>query len=77
MVDCYSQLMDSRPPDHVATEPKREDPRRNLFWLFISVMGISMPKPGNERRAMMLVILGAVLFLVLVAIGILTLFRFW
>jgi hypothetical protein len=53
------------------------DPRRNLFWMFISFMGISIPKPGQERRAMKMLIIGIVAFLLFVAAGMLTVFRLW
>jgi hypothetical protein len=53
------------------------DPRRNLFWLFISSMGISVPNQQQERRAMMLLIGGVVLLLLFVAAGMLTLFKLW
>jgi hypothetical protein len=53
------------------------DPHRNLFWMFISFMGVSIPKQGQEKRAMTLLIVGMVLLLLFVAVGVLTLFRFW
>lgn len=53
------------------------DPRRNLFWLFISFMGISVPRRDQERRAIVLLIGGVVLLLLFVAVGMLTLFRLW
>jgi hypothetical protein len=61
--------------DH--TSPQPPDPRRNLFWMFISFMGVSIPKQGQEKRAMTLLIVGMVLLLLFVAVGVLTLFRFW
>lgn len=45
--------------------------------MFISFLGISLPKPGTERKAMCMVILGAILFLVFVAGGMFVLFRLW
>ena len=53
------------------------DPRRNLFWLFISSMGISVPNQQQERRAMMLLVGGVVLLLLFVAAGMFTLFKLW
>ena len=61
--------------DQVATQPP--DPRRNLFWMFVSFMGVSIPKQGQEKRAMILLMLGIVLLLLFVAVGVLTLFKFW
>jgi hypothetical protein len=57
--------------------PQPPDPRRNLFWMFISFMGVSVPRQGQEKRAMMLLILGMVLLLLFVAVGVLTLFKLW
>jgi hypothetical protein len=45
--------------------------------MFISFMGISIPKPGQERRAMRMLIIGIVAFLLFVAAGMLTVFRLW
>jgi len=58
-------------------ESRTPDPHRNLFWMFISFMGISIPKPGQEGRAMRMLIIATVLFLLFVAAGMLTLFRLW
>jgi hypothetical protein len=58
-------------------DPRTPDSHRNLFWMFISFMGISVPKPGQEGRAMRMLIIAAVLFLLFVAAGMLTLFRLW
>ncbi len=58
-------------------QPELADPRRNLFWLFISFMGISVPTRNQERRAMVLLISGVVLLLLFVAAGMLALFRLW
>ncbi|HWC19518.1 MAG TPA: hypothetical protein VG498_21075 [Terriglobales bacterium] len=61
-----------------AEPPQRQDdPHRNLFWVFISFMGISLPKAGYERRAMLMIIIGVLLFLAFIAVGILTVFRLW
>jgi hypothetical protein len=62
-------------PDQLA--PRPPDPRRNLFWMFISFMGVSIPKQGQEKRAMTLLIVGMVLLLLFVAVGVLTLFKLW
>lgn len=53
------------------------DLTRNAFWVFISVMGISMPKPENERKAMITIILGAILFLLFLGAGLFILFHSW
>jgi hypothetical protein len=45
--------------------------------MFISFLGISMPKPGNERKAMRTIIIGVILFLGFVATGLFVLFRLW
>jgi hypothetical protein len=45
--------------------------------MFISFMGISIPKPGQENRALRLLIIGVILLLIFVAAGMLTLFRLW
>jgi hypothetical protein len=58
-------------------ESRTPDPHRNLFWMFISFMGISIPKPGQEARAMRMLIIATVVFLLFVAAGMLTLFRLW
>lgn len=73
----YSQWVGS--PDPIEPEPSHEqdNPRRNLFWMFISFMGVSLPKAGQERRAMLMIIVGVLLFLAFIAVGILTVFRFW
>ena len=60
-----------------AEQPPPSDPRRNLFWLFVSSIGVSVPKEGNERRAMAILFVGVILLLAFVALGMLTLFRFW
>jgi hypothetical protein len=61
-------------PSHPKPTP---DPRRSAFWMFISFLGISMPKPGNERKAMRTIIIGVILFLGFVATGLFVLFRLW
>ncbi|HVH88446.1 MAG TPA: hypothetical protein VM912_17125 [Terriglobales bacterium] len=69
--------MGSPNPIPPADQPQRPDPHRNLFWMFISFMGISLPKEGQEHRAMLMLIVGVVLVLVFIAVGILTVFRLW
>lgn len=69
--------MEPGAPNPVSEEPPRPDPRRSLFWMFVSFMGISIPKPGHENRALRLLIIGVILLLIFVAAGMLTLFRLW
>jgi len=57
--------------------PPEKDPRRNLFWMYISFLGISIPKAGQERRAFLMLIIGVALFLAFIAVGILTIFHLW
>lgn len=65
-------------PNFIPTEPPPEkDPRRNLFWMYISFLGISIPKAGQERRAFLMLMIGVALFLAFIALGILTIFRLW
>jgi len=45
--------------------------------MFVSFLGISIPKEGQERRALLMLIIGVILLLLFVAVGMLTLFRFW
>lgn len=45
--------------------------------MFVSFMGISIPKQGQERRALRMLIIGVILLLLFVAAGMFTLFRFW
>ena len=45
--------------------------------MFISFMGISIPKLGQEARAIRMLIIGALLLVIFVAAGMLTLFRLW
>jgi hypothetical protein len=45
--------------------------------MFVSFMGISIPKPGQENRALLLLTIGVILLLAFVAAGMLTLFRLW
>jgi len=45
--------------------------------MFVSFMGISIPKPGQEERALRLLMIGVILFLLFVAAGIFALFRLW
>jgi len=58
-------------------KPTSQDPHRSLFWMFVSFMGISIPKPGQEERALRLLMIGVILFLLFVAAGIFALFRLW
>ena len=65
-------------PSRIPPEPPQEkDPRRNLFWIYISFLGISIPKAGQERRAFLMLIAGVALFLAFIAVGILTIFHLW
>ena len=73
---CYSVRMGSANPLPPVPPPEK-DPRRNLFWLYISFLGISVPKAGQERRAFLTLIIGVILFLAFIAAGILTIFRLW
>ena len=45
--------------------------------MFISFMGISIPKPGQENHALRLLIIGVILMLVFVAAGMFALFHLW
>lgn len=69
--------MSTQDPNSSPTTSANHDPRRNLFWMFISFMGISIPKRGQERRAMLLLVLGVVVILAFVAAGMFALFHFW
>lgn len=64
-------------PSEPASRSPSPDPHRNLFWMFVSFMGISIPKQGQERRAMRILIVAAVLFLIFIAVALFTLFRVW
>lgn len=65
-------------PNPTQSEPPPEkDPRRNLFWMYISFLGISVPKAGQEKRALRTLMIGAILFLAFITLGILTIFRLW
>jgi hypothetical protein len=57
--------------------PPDQDPRRNLFWMYISFLGISIPKSGQEKRAFAMLMIGVILFLAFIAVGILTIFHLW
>ena len=70
LLPCYSQASGTG-------RSRSPDPHRNLFWMFISFMGISIPKPGQENRALRLLIIGVVLLLAFVAAGMFALFRLW
>jgi len=73
---CYSDEM--AVPTPIPPEPPPEkDPRRNLFWMYISFLGISVPKAGQEKRAFLLLLIGVALFLAFIAVGILTIFNLW
>jgi hypothetical protein len=45
--------------------------------MYISFLGISVPKVGQEKRAFRMLIIGVVLFLAFIAVGILTIFHLW
>jgi hypothetical protein len=70
-------MADEQGPKPLANQPATPDPRYNLFWMFVSFMGISIPKPGQERRAMTLIITAMIPFLLFVTLGVLTLFKLW
>jgi hypothetical protein len=53
------------------------DPRRNLFWLYISFLGISVPKPGQEAHALRILMIGVALFVLFLAAGLMTIFHLW
>ena len=75
-VRCYSGAMGL--PNRIPPEPPPEkDPRRNLFWMYISFLGISIPRPGQEKRAILMLIIGVIFFLAFIAVGILTIFHLW
>lgn len=69
--------MSMRDPNSIPGSSANDDPRRNLFWMFISFMGISIPKHGQERRAMVLLLAGVAVILAFVAAGMFALFHFW
>jgi len=65
-------------PNPIPPEPPPEkDPRRNLFWMYISLLGISIPKAGQEKRAFVMLMIGVAVFLAFIAVGILTIFHLW
>jgi len=74
IVTCVGTVNPIPPAEQPSTP---DDPHRNLFWMFLSFMGISLPKAGQQRRAMLMIIIGVLLFLAFIAAGILTVFRFW
>lgn len=45
--------------------------------MYISFLGISIPAPGQEKRAFVMLIIGVILFLAFIAVGILTIFHLW
>ena len=45
--------------------------------MWVSFMGISMPKPGEEKKALAMLSAGVILLLAFVAAGMFTLFRQW
>jgi hypothetical protein len=57
--------------------PAPRDPKDNLFWWLIAFLGISIPKPGEERRAIFLLILIGSAVAAVTAAAILTLFKLW
>ena len=67
--------MDS--PTPIEPSDPENDPQRSAFWVFISFLGISMPKAGNQRKAMYMVMIGGILFLAFVVSGMLILFHLW
>lgn len=71
--------MDSPTPADPSRQPEdpASDPHHSAFWMFISFLGISMPKPANQRKAMYMMIIGAFLFLAFLATGMFILFRLW
>lgn len=58
-------------------QTRQNDPQRNLFWWFIAFLGISIPAPGQERRAIVQLILIGLLVAAVTATAILTIFKFW
>jgi hypothetical protein len=58
-------------------QTRHNDPRRNLFWWFIAFLGISIPAPGQERRAILHLAVIGICVAALVAAAILTIFKFW
>jgi len=73
IVEIVGNQMPALPPE----QPRTPDSRRSLFWIFVSFMGISLPKPGQEAKAMRMLIIGVILFVGFFAAGIFTLFRLW
>ena len=71
------RVVNDQPSMQPADQPPPSDPRRNLFWMLISFIGISTPKQGQERRAVAFLVIGVGVLLMLVATAILALFRFW
>jgi hypothetical protein len=53
------------------------DPKDNLFWWLIAFLGISIPKPGEERRAIFLLVLIGTAVAAVTAAAIVTLFKLW
>jgi hypothetical protein len=56
---------------------RKNDPRGNLFWWLIAFLGISIPAPGQERRAILHLAVIGILVAALAAAAILTIFKFW
>jgi hypothetical protein len=56
---------------------RQNDPRRNLFWWFIAFLGISIPAPGQERRAIFDLVVIGIIVAIITAAAILTIFHFW
>lgn len=65
--------MASSPPQPAADR----DPRNSAFWMFLAFLGISFPKPGEERRAIRILIIETAIVLAIMAAVILTIFHFW
>jgi len=58
-------------------ERKVPDPRYSLFWTFISFIGISIPRQGQEKKALRMLIIGTILLLAFIAAGMLAVMRLW
>jgi hypothetical protein len=60
-----------------AIRTRQNDPRRNLFWWFIAFLGISIPPPGQERRAIVNLAIIGIAVAIVTGAAILTVFHFW
>ncbi|HJX00027.1 MAG TPA: hypothetical protein VJ453_07690 [Terriglobales bacterium] len=72
IVESMEPLSPTSPP-----QQRKPGPQRSLFWILISIIGISMPKQGQESKAMLMIIIAAIVFVGFLAAAILALFRFW